>query len=101
VEGVGWADALTTDEVSLVIGRANKMPQRQTRSQQKGRTIFALDGHHQPRATRTLQERVVLIHCSASSARQWSGLVDQLVSTSSYRWRDYSSGVWKWKDFPD
>jgi pimeloyl-ACP methyl ester carboxylesterase len=41
--------------------------------------MFALDGHHQPRATRTLQERVVLIHCSASSARQWNGLVEQLA----------------------
>ena len=41
--------------------------------------MFAFDGHHQPRATRTLQERLVLIHCSASSVRQWSGLVDQLV----------------------
>ena len=27
--------------------------------------MFALDGHNQPRATRILQERVVLIHCSA------------------------------------
>jgi pimeloyl-ACP methyl ester carboxylesterase len=41
--------------------------------------MFALDWNGQPRATRTSQERVVLIHCSASSARQWDGLVDQLA----------------------
>jgi hypothetical protein len=35
-----------------------------------------LDGSGGPAGTQTLHEPVVLIHCSASSARQWQGLAE-------------------------
>jgi pimeloyl-ACP methyl ester carboxylesterase len=41
--------------------------------------MFDLDGRAGPTAARARYERVVLVHCSASSARQWKSLADQLV----------------------
>jgi pimeloyl-ACP methyl ester carboxylesterase len=41
------------------------------------RAVF--DGSGGPTAARARHERVVLVHCSASSARQWKALADQLA----------------------